>query len=343
MEILEALLDEKTKRRLSHKKLTTDELFTGYYDLLKIRITPNQYLQYKALLDKFQAFLGGMPPSQALALKFLGLYHHRAQATIFRYTGIIRGFMDWYGEGLDVKVKKPKHLPEYVEPADIEKLVDAITCKHNHKDTIARDEMLIRFAQMTGLRRSELANLKVSDIQLEKRTVFVRQGKGMKDRAVPIPLGLISKLTSFLAHKQPSDSLFNLTSRSITDKLSTWSKKAGVKIHPHQLRHSYAEQLLEKGAALTSVQALLGHESLQTTSVYLGIRPNALREAVDKLDMVKPMPEQTYLKIKIHDNDNNLADNIEIQGEIPINSVQNSVPNFFKQRIQFEKDNQENT
>ena len=82
---------------------------------------------------------------------------------------------------------------------------------------------------------------------------------------------------------KPTDSVFGLTERSITDKISTWSKKAGLKLHPHSFRHYFAEQLLERGVPLTVVSALLGHENLQTTASYLGLRPGSLREAVDKL------------------------------------------------------------
>ncbi|MFC1929072.1 tyrosine-type recombinase/integrase [Chloroflexota bacterium] len=82
---------------------------------------------------------------------------------------------------------------------------------------------------------------------------------------------------------KPVDSVFGLDKRSITDKISTWSEKAGLKLHPHSFRHFFAEQLLERGAPLTMVSALLGHKDLQSTAVYLGLRPGSLREAVDRL------------------------------------------------------------
>jgi integrase len=283
-ELLEFLLDDKAKRRLSLMSKTNHELFTMYYNRLKVKLTQDQLIQYQRLLDLFHRFLGEFPPSAELATEFLAQYANRSKATMVRYVGIIKGFMDWYGESLDIRVPKPKLLPQYVEPADIEKLADVIENKSTHKDTIVRDILLLRFATLTGLRRSELANLKVQDINLRQKMVLVRKGKGEKDRVVPLVRLLVSKIADFVKGKKPEDSVFMLTARSITDKYSSWSKKANLHLHTHSFRHYFAEQLLERGVPLTVVSKLLGHENVQTTSRYLGLRPGSLREAIDVLD-----------------------------------------------------------
>ncbi|GAH72460.1 unnamed protein product [marine sediment metagenome] len=128
-------MDDKAKRRLSLKCKTNHELFTLYYDHLKIRLTPGQFDQYTFILDKYRQFLGEFPPSIELATKFLTRYANHAQATLVRYTGIIRGFMEWYGESLDIRPPRPKSLPQYVEPSDIEHLIDVIRNKNTHKAT----------------------------------------------------------------------------------------------------------------------------------------------------------------------------------------------------------------
>ena len=284
------LLDDKAKRRLSNKLKTNNELFALYYDRLKVRLTPNQFEQYRTLLDKFHQFLGEFPPSVELATEFLTRYTTRAPATLVRYAGMIRGFMEWYGETLDVRPSKPKSLPEYVEPKDIGRLIDFIRDKTTHKGTVKRDILLIRFAILTGLRRSELAHLVAGDIQIKQKYVFVRKGKGNKDRTVPLLNSLVGDLADHIQEMKPTDIVFGLTERSITDKVYTWSKKAGLKLHPHSFRHHFAEQLLEKGVPLTVVSALLGHENLETTARYLGLRPESLREAVDKL--AEPLKEE---------------------------------------------------
>jgi integrase len=281
--LLEVLLDDKAKRRLSLRRKTNHELFALYYDHLKVRLTPGQFDQYTLILDKYHQFLGEFPPSVELATQFLTHYANHAQATLVRYTGMVRGFMEWYGESLDIKLAKPKSLPQYVEPNDIERLIDFIRHKKTHKRTVERDVLLVRFATLTGLRRSELAHLTVGDIHIKQKVVIVRKGKGNKDRVVPLVSSLVTALSEYIRDMKPTDSVFGLTDRSITDKVSAWSKKAGLKLHPHSFRHYFAEQLLERGVPLTVVSALLGHEDLQTTAVYLGLRPESLREAVDKL------------------------------------------------------------
>jgi len=290
---LEFLLDDKAKRRLSNKGKTNSELFTLYYDHLRVRLTQGQVTQYRALLDKFHQFLGEFPPSVELATKFLAGYANLARNTMVRYAGIMRGFMDWYGETLNIRPVKSKSLPQYVAPKDIGKLIGSIRSKSTHKGTVERDIMLIKFAINTGLRRGELARLTVSDIQLEERVVFVRHGKGDKDRTIPLLSKFVGEFSEYVKDMRPTDSVFNLTDRSITDKIYTWSKKAGLKIHAHSLRHYFAEQLLEKRVPLTVVSALLGHEDLQTTASYLGLRPGSLREAVEKLG--EPLDKENTL------------------------------------------------
>jgi len=282
-ELLEVLLDDKAKRRLSLKRKTNHELFSLYYDHLKVRLTPGQFDQYTLVLDKYHQFLGEFPPSVELATQFLTRYANHAQATLIRYAGMVRGFMEWYGESLDIRPAKSKSLPQYVEPDDIERLIDFIRHKNTHKRTVERDILLVRFATLTGLRRSELAHLTVGDINIKQKLVIVRQGKGNKDRIVPLLDSLFTALSEYIRDRKPTDSVFGLTEKSITDKISVWSKKADLKLHPHSFRHYFAEQLLERAVPLTVVSALLGHENLQTTAVYLGLRPESLREAVDKL------------------------------------------------------------
>ncbi|MEE8618624.1 MAG: site-specific integrase [Dehalococcoidales bacterium] len=308
-------MDDKAKRRLSLKRKTNHELFSLYYDHLKVRLTPGQFDQYTLILDKYHQFLGEFPPSVELATQFLTRYTNHAQATLVRYAGMIRGFMEWYGESLDIRPAKPKSLPQYVEPNDIEHLIDIIRHKNTHKRTVERDVLLVRFATLTGLRRSELAHLTVGDIHIKQKVVIVRKGKGNKDRVVPLVSSLCTTLTEYTRDMKPIDSVFGLTERSITDKISTWSKKAGLNLHPHSFRHFFAEQLLDKGVPLTVVSDLLGHENLQTTSSYLGLKPGALREAIDKLD--EPQDEKENKSSRIQDEtDHDISDQKSLRAHV---------------------------
>jgi integrase/recombinase XerD len=285
--LLEVLLDDKAKRRLSNRSKTNSGLFTAYYNLLKVKLTPDVFKQDKRLLDLFHTFLGEYPPSEELALEFLAQYAIRSRETVVKYTGTIRRFMEWYGEDFNHRPRRPKRLPQWVNPDDIEKLKDCIRNKKTGKKTIRRDLMLIDFDCKTGLRRAELARLLVDDIKLKEKFVIVRKGKGEKDRSIPLDDVIVIQLKEFLEGMTPSARVFGLDARSITDLISTWAKKANVKITPHSFRHFFAEQLLDKGVDINIVSKLLGHESLDTTAIYLGLRPGSEREAIKRLGITE--------------------------------------------------------
>jgi len=276
-------LDDKAKRRLSRRRKPNAALFAEYFAVLKLKLEASTYYGDTLILTKFKEYLGEYPPSEELAISFLGLFKDKHPNTLVRYSNIIRGFMVWLGDDLSFRPKRTKSLPQYVEPGDVDAVIREIENKKTHKQTIARDVLLVHFMRITGSRRSDMGNLKVRDILLDKKLVIIRGGKGKKDIVKPLPDNVIPTLVEFIRYKKPGDSVFGLAPRTVTDKVSYFAKKAGVPIHAHSLRHHYAETLLEAGAPITDVQALLGHENLQTTSVYLGLKPDGLRASVDKM------------------------------------------------------------
>jgi integrase len=100
---------------------------------------------------------------------------------------------------------------------------------------------MVNLAYKSGLRRAELANLKVGDIILEN--LIVREGKGKKDRTVPLPSSLVDQLAEFTRGMRDGDSVFNLRAISIGDKIRRLAREAGVNLHTHSLRHGYATRL----------------------------------------------------------------------------------------------------
>ncbi len=134
-------------------------------------------------------------------------------------------------------------LPEYVNEVDIDKMFKIVTDKKSHKQSILRDTLLIELAYKSGVRRKELANLKVEDFLPKERYIIVRHGKGDKDRTVPIPKTTIRKLVQFSVDRKPYETVFSLTPGSINDEIHRIALKAGVKIHAHSLRHAYATHL----------------------------------------------------------------------------------------------------
>ncbi len=147
-----------------------------------------------------------------------------------------------------------------------------------------------------GPRVSEICRLQIEDLDLEQRLAFIREGKGGKDRVVPIPTRLIQPLRDWIGERQ-SGHLFpsprgggRLSSRQVQRLVKEIARQAGIagvdvprRITPHKMRHSYATRLLQSGADIREVQELLGHEDLQTTAIYTHVVRGRLQAAVDRL------------------------------------------------------------
>jgi len=272
---------------LALRNLANEDLFAVYDSELVLRLhAPKNLSDTRKLLSRFKEYLGNYPPSPELAKSFLAQYADRKPRTLYRYAQMLRMLMKWYGEPIDdFKVKVPKTLPAYTEDSDIEKLFKAIENKRTHKGCIVRDSLLVALALRTGMRRSEMANLEVKDIHPD--FLLVKNGKGGKDRIIPLSSGINQRLQNFVKGKQPGEKVFGLKAPSITMKIKQFARKAGIDLHAHTLRHKFATDLLERGANIKVVQELLGHENLATTEIYLSIANEGLKDAIQLLDEEK--------------------------------------------------------
>ena len=182
--------------------LSNDKLFAMYEADLIIRIRNGKNLKnILNLLTRFKDYLGDFPPSEQLCKAFLSQYTRTKPHTWYNYVGELRRFMAWYGEGITLKAKIPKTLPTYHEDRDIEAILAVIRCKKTHKKMMARDTLLVELDWRTGLRRAELANLEVRDIHND--FLVVRNGKGKKDRLVPLAPNIAEKLHNFTKGYEP--------------------------------------------------------------------------------------------------------------------------------------------
>jgi integrase/recombinase XerD len=150
------------------------------------------------------------------------------------------------------------------------------------------------------MRRAEVCNLKVEDIDSKRMLIRVRQGKGRRDRDVPLSPKLLETLREYWRWMKPKVYLFPGTlngsraDKPITAKM-LWAacqeaaQRAGItkRVAPHLLRHSFATHLIEGGADLPTVQALLGHADLKPTSIYLHLSERHLKAAGTPLDHVQ--------------------------------------------------------
>jgi integrase/recombinase XerD len=187
--------------------------------------------------------------------------------------------------------KKPKKLPTVLSPEEVARLIEATP--HPMHRTI----LMVLYG--TGIRRTEASLLKVNDIDSQRMVIHIHQGKGCRDRDVPLRPKLLEVLREYWRWKKPKDYLFPSTCghRGVEQPISdhtVWNicKEAAVragiqkKIGPHTLRHSFATHHMEAGTDLRTIQLLLGHAHLEHTSVYLHLSQRHLQTAIDPLDQL---------------------------------------------------------
>ena len=156
-----------------------------------------------------------------------------------------------------------------------------------------RDNTVIKCLFYLGLRNSELKNLHIEDIDYINRMVKVVQGKGRKDRYVPIPTKELAsdmkiyadgRARGLLIRGRGTDNM--LSDRHIRRIVKKYAMQAGIRkpeeVHPHTLRHSYATHLQNQGLPLNYIQQILGHERIETTTVYVHLGVERLRDQVEK-------------------------------------------------------------
>jgi integrase/recombinase XerD len=187
--------------------------------------------------------------------------------------------------------KTPVKLPVVLSPEEVTRLIEgASNLKH-------RTMLMVLYA--TGLRRAELARLKVSDIDSKCMVIHIHEGKGQRDRDLPMTPKLLealrgywrwsrSKVYLFPSPWSPSDREEPITPKSIYNACKEAAARAGLtkRIGAHTLRHSFATQLLDSGADLRTIQYLLGHSSLKHTEVYTHLSQRHMRAAANPLDQI---------------------------------------------------------
>lgn len=168
--------------------------------------------------------------------------------------------------------RNPKRLPVDVTEDEFTKLL-TVTRLMKHK-------VAFLLAWGSGLRVSEVIKLQRNDIDFEGKQIRINEGKGKKDRIVPLPRGFKEKHLEFIP--------FDFKDRNLQKAFRTYAEKSGLKekkpsVHFHSLRHGFATQCLRKGINLRSIQQMLGHSDLGTTAIYLQLAPEeSLNEYQEK-------------------------------------------------------------
>lgn len=288
--------------------MINEDYITDYLNYLKIdkKYEKNTLLSYENDLKKFNKYLNNksiVKVDKKDILNFLNSErkNNKSEKTLSHNLTVLRNFYKFlevneeinYNPTIDLKyLKVTKTLPHVLSVDEVNLLLDiSLNKKQDY-----RDKAILELTYSSGLRISELTNLKFEDMNLKENLVRV-MGKGKKERIVPIGdyathyLNIYIKeyRNLFLKNKQ-SDYIFlnssgnKISRQAIFKMLQKRAKEKGIKTEfsPHTLRHSFASHMLENGADLRSIQELLGHSDISTTQIYTHIGDKKIRENYDQ-------------------------------------------------------------
>ncbi|MCA9487008.1 tyrosine-type recombinase/integrase [Candidatus Woesearchaeota archaeon] len=261
--ILKTIETELKLRGFSKQTLKMYSLYNKHF-LDFIQKDPKQITQ-----DDIKAFLAEKISEEQLSPRTLGLIK---AALLFTYNELL-------GNSFEIKTPKVKRsTPVVLNKEELDKLFSAISN--------IRQRTILKLYYSSGLRLSEAIHLRVRDLDVNEGIVWVRNGKGGKDRLTILSDTLKDDLSKCAAGKDPAAFIFTnkkgepLTPRSVQYAMQKAKTKAGLQkeAHVHTLRHSFATHLLEAGVDIRKIQELLGHADLSTTQIYTKVSSEQLKK-----------------------------------------------------------------
>lgn len=279
------------------------DILKEYIDFLRARgFSKNTIDAYSSDVEKFLNYSGGEYTNEKKLKAYVrNLFLYLSPRSSARTISSLRSFYNYLL--LTKKIKKdmtvvlvlpkiPPSVPEFLTKKEVNLLLSAPDLS---KPEGLRDKAMMEFLYATGMRVSELVNLREEDVDLKERFVKIR-GKGNKERIVPFSKRAGKWLESYLRHgkgslcKRKTSFLFitrrckPMTRQRFWQKLKEYARQTGMedRIWPHVLRHTFATHMLEGGADLRIIQMMLGHASLTTTQVYTHVDLKRLRRIYDK-------------------------------------------------------------
>jgi len=279
-QLRQKMLEELQRRNYSHRTAKTYlrivRDFAKYFHRSPDKLGPEQIRQYQAYLFQTRKLSAASVASHASALRFFFI------KTLRRH--FLSEFIPF--------PKCPVRLPTVLSPEEVSRLIDGARNLYHRT--------LLMTLYSTGMRRSGLCHLKVEDIDSKRMMIRIRQGKGRRDRDIPLSPKLLETLRVYWRWMQPATFLFPGTVKAVRADVSitpnvVWlacqhaARAAGITKHlsPHSLRHSCATHMLEAGADLRTIQFLLGHARLEHTLVYLHLSHKHLQAIPNPLDALE--------------------------------------------------------
>ncbi len=275
------------------------------YIVIEKKLSKNTYESYKEDLKHYIDFFNKASIKNITKediidfIKYLNKLE-LSPKSINHIIGTVKGLHSYHSMYYDIpnvmedieRLKTKKTLPRVLNIEDVDRLLDI----ELNDEFDYRNKAMLELMYSSGLRVSELVNLSLNDIDLNECMVKVF-GKGSKERIIPIGDYAIEALNKYINEYRNSmlkgyitDYLFlnnhgkNMTRQGFFKILRSIAKKKDINVEfsPHTLRHSFATHMLEHGADLRSIQELLGHENMSTTSIYTHVRSDLLKENYNK-------------------------------------------------------------
>jgi site-specific recombinase XerD len=273
------MLEELERRNYSagttRRYIRFVERFAQHFGKPPDKLGPDQLRSYQAYLLRELKLCPGSVENHVAALRFFFV------RTLHRHE--FREFLPY--------PKTRKKLPNILSREEVARLINA-------SDSLFQRTLLLMLYG-TGMRRSELARLKIDHIDSQRMIIHVVDGKGHKDRDLPLSPTLLENLRVYWRQLKPRTYLFPSRlhrdhEQPITDK-TVWlacteaAKKAGIRkrVSPHLVRHAWATHLLEAGTDLRTIQLLLGHEDLEVTARYLHLSAQHLQKVANPIEELK--------------------------------------------------------
>ena len=273
------MLEELERRNYSagttRRYLRFVERFAQHFGKSPDKLGPDDLRSYQAYLLRELKLCPGSVENHVAALRFFYV------RTLRRHE--FREFLPY--------PKSPRKLPNILSQEEVARLINASS------SLFQRTLLLVLYG--TGMRRSELARVKIAHIDSQRMIIHVVDGKGHKDRDLPLSPALLKNLRVYWRWLKPRDYLFPSrqhrgAEQPISDK-TVWlacteaARKAGLRkpVSPHLVRHAWATHLLEAGADLRTIQVLLGHSKLEHTTVYLHLSRRHLQAIPSPLEAIE--------------------------------------------------------
>ncbi len=196
------------------------------------------------------------------------------------------------------KPKIPKRLPRCITKEETMKILyHTAWYPWHYKIEKIRNEAILTMFIFSGLRLRELLNLKTNDVNLESEQIIIRQGKGKKDRLVPIHPRLSVVLRGYMKEKQKNGNIGQwfftsvrsekrLTEKNLYNIFKKISLASGIKITPHMLRHTFARLSVNADLNLYKLKEIMGHSCISTTQIYLSVSNESIKKSFNELQLI---------------------------------------------------------